>query len=45
MPKNKTFEVKDYGSGWTTKEVAKDMNDEGRHGCKVQDTLLINPQY
>lgn len=45
MPKTKTYEVKDYGSGWTAKEITNDMNDKGRHGYEVQQTLLINPQY
>ena len=40
MPKNKTFEVKDYGSGWTAKEITNDMNDQGRLGYEVQHTLL-----
>jgi hypothetical protein len=33
MPKNKTYEVKDYGSGWTAKEITNDMNDKGRLFC------------
>ena len=45
MPKNKTYEVKDYGSGWTAKEITHDMNDKGRLGYEVQQTFLIDPQY
>ena len=45
MPKNKTYEVKDYGAGWTAREITSDMNDMSRQGYEVQQTLLINPQY
>ena len=31
--------------GLDAKEITSDMNDKGRHGYEVQQTLLINPQY
>ena len=45
MPKNKTYEVKDYGAGWTAREITSDMNEMGRKGYEVQQTLLIDTQY
>lgn len=42
MAKNKTYEVKDYGSGWAAKEITSDMNDWARLGYEVQNTLLID---
>jgi hypothetical protein len=41
MAKHKTYEVKDYGSGWAAKEITSDMNDWARQGYEVQHTLLI----
>ena len=31
--------------GLDAKEITSDMNDKGRHGYEVQQTLPINPQY
>ena len=45
MPKNKTYEVKDYGAGWTAREITSDMNDMGRQSYKAQQTFMIDLQY
>jgi len=40
MAKHKTYEVKDYDSGWAAKEITSDMNELARQGDEVQHTLL-----